>query len=169
MISSSLRRPVKMASNSRLVSAAPRGWPAWARARAAGKSTEALVTLISPLSCRDFCEVAGDLQEIVQQGMAVFGCDALGMELHAMDGMAFVHHALDHAVFRCRGDVQRCRHAGRIDGERVIACSQEIIVEAAEYRPAGVMHAGQFAVHGLGRAHDPAAIDLADGLMAQAD
>src|SRR5437588_5949225 len=120
MISSSLRRPVKMASNSRVVSAALRGWPAWAKAKAAGKSTAALVTFISGLSCQFFGEVARDLQEIVEQGVAVLRGDALGMELHAMDGMGLVHHALDHAVLGCRGDFQACRHARRIDGQGMI-------------------------------------------------
>ena len=168
MISSSLSRPVKMASNSRLVSATPSGWPAWARARAAGKSTEALVTFMSRLHAGTLAKSRAMVQEVVQQGMAVFGCDAFGMELHAMDGMGLVHHALDHAVLAGGGDFQRRRHAGRIDGEGVIARGQEIIVEAAEHRLAGVMHAGQLAVHRFGRAHDAAAIDLADGLMAQA-
>src|SRR4051812_47646485 len=110
MISSSLRRPVKMASNNRLVFSALSGWPSCARARAAGKSTEALVTFIERPSCRFFGEVACDGQEIVEQGMTVFAGDALGVKLHAMDGMAFVHHALDYAVFRCGGDVQGGGH-----------------------------------------------------------
>src|SRR4051812_43721879 len=120
MISSSLRRPVKMASNSRTVSAALRGWPAWAKAKAAGKSTAALVTFMAGLSCRFFGEVARDLQEIVEEGVAVLRSDALGMELHAMHGMGPVHYALDHAILGCRGDFQACRHGGRIDGQRVI-------------------------------------------------
>src|SRR3954471_24948554 len=154
MISSSLRRPVKMASNSRTVSAALRGWPAWAKAKAAGKSTAALVTFMAGLSCRFFGEVARDLQEIIQKGVAILRGDAFGMKLHPVHRMALMHHALDHAVFGCRGDFQACRHARRIDGQGMIARRQEIIVEAAEYRLAAVMHAGKLAMHGLGRAHD---------------
>src|SRR4051812_26043142 len=128
MISSSLRRPVKMASNSRTVSAALRGWPAWAKAKAAGKSTAALVTFMAGLSCRFFGEVARDLQEIVQKGVAVLRGDALWVELHTMDGMRLVHHALDHAILGCRGDFESRRHGGRIDGQGMIARCQEIIV-----------------------------------------
>src|SRR5216110_56412 len=130
MISSSLRRPVKMASNSRLVSSQLSGWPAWAWARLAGKSTEALVTFMEG-SGGHFGEVARDRKEIGQQRMAVFGGDAFGMEWHAMHGMAFMHHALDHPILAGGGDVQRRRHRRRIDGQGMIAGGEKIIVEAA--------------------------------------
>src|SRR3954465_8659501 len=120
MISFSVRRPVKMASNSPLVFSAESGWPSWAKARAAGKSTEALVTFMERSSCRFFGEVARNGQEVVEQGMAILRGDALGMKLHAMDGMTLVHHALDHAVFRCRRDIQHRRHGRRIDSQGVI-------------------------------------------------
>ena len=48
-------------------------------------------------------------EEIRQQGMAIFRGDAFGMKLHAMHGMALVHHALDHAVLAGGGDFQHSR------------------------------------------------------------
>ena len=85
-----------------------------------------------------------------------------------MHGMGLVHHALDDAVLAGGGDFQRGRHAFGRDGEGMIARRLEIVVQAAEHAFAGVMDARQLAVHRLGRAHDLAAIGLADGLMAQA-
>src|ERR1700739_4223221 len=138
MISSSLRRPVKMASNSRLVSAVLSGWPPGPRVRIAGKSTETLVTFMPAPSRRHMREVACDLKEVAEQSVAVLRSDTFGMELHAMHGMVLVHHALDHAVLAGGGDLQRRRHGGRIDGQRMIAGGEEVVVEAAKHRLAGV-------------------------------
>ena len=48
--------------------------------------------------------------------MAVFRRDAFGMELHAMDGMGFVHHALDDAILAGGCDFQR---SGMLSGAMV--------------------------------------------------
>ena len=54
-------------------------------------------------SCRS-CErgLVRHAQEILQQRVAVLRGDAFGMELHAVHGMGFVHHAHDDAVVASR-------------------------------------------------------------------
>src|SRR5665213_3921052 len=100
--------------------------------------------------------------------MAVFRCDAFGMKLDAMHGMRFVHHALYDAVAACRGHFEIGRHTVRRDSQRVIARGLEIIVKAAKDAFAGVMNARNLAMHRFRRAHDPAAIHLADRLVTEA-
>ena len=58
-------------------------------------------------SCRNAREFFRERQEILQQRVAVLRRDAFGMELDAMDGMGFVHHALDDAVVAGGGDFER--------------------------------------------------------------
>ena len=53
----------------------------------------------------------GDIEEILQHQVPVIGRNALGMELHAMDGQPAVGEAHDQAVGGLRGDT-RVRAAG---------------------------------------------------------
>ena len=101
--------------------------------------------------------------------MAMLRGDALGMELHAMHGIALVLQAHDHAVGRLRGDLELVGQARALDHQRMIARGGEVLRDAGEHALAGVMHLRQLAMHQGRRAHHAAAIDLADGLMAEAD
>ena len=67
------------------------------------------------------------------------------------------------------GDFQRGGQALRRDGQRMVARRLEGAVDAAEDRAAGVADLADLAVHQRRRAHDLAAIDLADRLVAEAD
>src|SRR3990170_1162958 len=100
--------------------------------------------------------------------MAMLRRDALGMELHAMHGIARVLEAHDYAICRLRGDFERFRQACALDHERMVARGGEVLRDAGEDALAGVMHLRQLAMHEARRAHDAAAIDLADGLVPEA-
>ena len=112
---------------------------------------------------------AGKVEEVDKQLMAVLRGDALGMELHAVHRIAFVLQAHDHAVGGLGGDLQRVGQALALDHQRMIARGREILRNAGEHALAGVMHFRQLAMHQGRRAHHAAAIDLADGLMAETD
>src|SRR5262245_8949025 len=112
---------------------------------------------------------AGKVEKIGKKPMPVLRSDALGMKLHAMHGVALVLQTHDDAVACLRRDLQRVGQAGALDHERMVARGGEVLRDAGEHAFTGVMHLRQFAVHQGRRTHDPAAIDLADGLMAEAD
>lgn len=109
-----------------------------------------------------------DIEEILQEGMAIFRGDALGMKLDAMHGAALVHHTHDRAVIRCSGDFECSRHRLSLDDEGMVTRCFEIIIEAPEDASSRVMDAAEFAMHGHRRSYDLAAVGLPDGLMAQA-
>ena len=50
--------------------------------------------------------VGGEVEEILQQQVAMLGGDAFGMELHAVHRQALMHQAHDQAVVGLRGDGQ---------------------------------------------------------------
>src|SRR3546814_6378682 len=75
----------------------------------------------------------GELQEVVQQRVALLRGDALRMELHAVDRQGPVLQAHDHAVVGGRRDLQPVVGEGRrIDGERVVARGGERRGQAGE-------------------------------------
>ena len=53
--------------------------------------------------------------------MALFGGDALGMELHAMHGMRLVLQAHDDAVVRLGRDLEAIGQGRALDDQRMIA------------------------------------------------
>ena len=119
-------------------------------------------TLCAPL-------YAGKIEEIGEELMPVLRGDALGVELHAVHGIALVLQAHDHAVGGLRGDLQHVGKARPLDHEGVVARGGEVLRDAGKHALAAVMDLRQLAMHQGRRAHHAAAIDLADGLMAEAD
>ena len=101
--------------------------------------------------------------------MAVLRGDALGVELDAVHGIALVLEAHDYAVARLRRDLEHRGQGCAIDDQRMIASCSEVLRDAGKNSLAGVMQLGQLAVHQRGRPDHAAAIDLADGLMTEAD
>src|SRR5262245_61061698 len=112
---------------------------------------------------------AGKVEEIGEEPMPVLGGDALGMKLNAVHGIALVLQPHNDAVASLRRNFQRLGQACGLDHERMVARGGEVLGDAGEHPLAGVMHLRQFAVHQRRRAHDAAAINLADGLMAETD
>src|SRR5262245_61684658 len=64
---------------------------------------------------------AGDLQEVLQDLVALLRRDALGVELHAVDRQRAVLHRHDQPVVGFGGDVQAFRQSRAVDDQRVIA------------------------------------------------
>src|SRR5450759_2052155 len=111
----------------------------------------------------------GEIEKILQQQTAMFGRDALGMELHAVHrqaGMRKPHHQM---IIGFGVDGELARHAGAIEHQRMIARRLEWSVDAAEHAGVGVTNFGQFAMHRHRCAHDFAAEGLADCLMTETD
>ena len=96
------------------------------------------VSHVCPLYATDmrravFCVPGGgDVEEILEDQVAVLGGDRLRMELHAVDRIVLVHGAHDDAVLGGGGHLQNVRHGLRRDGQRVIAGRLEGVVDAAE-------------------------------------
>src|SRR5262245_2298902 len=107
----------------------------------------------------------GESEEVGEQRVSVLGGDALGVKLHAPDGMHLVLEPHDEPVsFRRHHELLRQIRA--LDDQGVVAGHLEIARQGAKHALAGVMDLRELAVHRLGCAHDPAAVGLANGLMA---
>ena len=65
--------------------------------------------------------------------MPVFGEQALGVELHAFDGVIAVADAHNGAVFRPRRDVQMLGQAGAVNHQAVIARANHRVGQAFEH------------------------------------
>ena len=111
----------------------------------------------------------GEIEEILQDEMAVLGSDALGMKLHAVHRKRAVLQRHHQAVAGLRGDCKIVRHRGALDHERMIARRLERAIDTAEHAFSLVAHLGELAVDGDRRAHHLAAERLADRLVAEAD
>ncbi len=101
--------------------------------------------------------------------MAVLRGDALGVELHAVDRMLDVHQAHDQAVLGGGDGREAGRQRLALDDQRVIAGAGEFVIEAAEDATAVVGDGRGLAVHQVRGADHPAAVGLADRLMAETD
>src|SRR5262245_16090533 len=112
---------------------------------------------------------AGDLEEILQDLVALLRSDAFGMELHAMHRQRAMLHRHDQPVIGLGGDMQAVRQRRAVDDQRVIAGGLEGLGRALEHALAGVGDHRQLAVHELGRPLDVAAKGLADRLVTEAD
>src|SRR5262249_55413676 len=105
-----------------------------------------------------------ELEEILQDQMAVRGGDALGMKLQAVDREACVRNAHDEPIVGLRSQCQLVRHAGAIDHERMIPRRLERGIDAAKDAAAAVPDFRKLAVDRHRRAHDLSAERLADRL-----
>ena len=91
------------------------------------------------------------------------------MELHALDrelAMAQAHHQ---PVFRFGGHLEHVGHGVALHDERVVARRGERARQTGEHAHAVVPDLRGLAVHHARRAHDVAAVELADALQAEAD
>src|SRR5262245_14078709 len=111
---------------------------------------------------------AGKVEEVGEEPMPVLRGDALRMKLHTVHGVALVLQPHNDAVARLSRNLQRVGQAGALDYERMVARGREVLRNAGEDAFAGVMHLRQFAVHQGRRTHDATAINLTDGLVAEA-
>ncbi len=100
--------------------------------------------------------------------MPVFGPDAFGVELHALDGQRLVPQAHDRAVRQFCRHLQHIGQAGAVDHQRMIARGQKRCGQAPEHAKPRVMDLAHLAMHDFAVALDGAAKGLADGLMAKA-
>src|SRR5262245_55597219 len=82
---------------------------------------------------------AGKVEKTGEQPMAVLRGDALGMELHAVHGVALVLQPHDDAVPRLGRNLQRLGQARGLDHERMVARGGEVLGDACEHAFAGVM------------------------------
>jgi len=101
--------------------------------------------------------------------MSVFRRYAFRMKLYAMNRMPLVHDTHDHSVIGVRRDLEVAADATGVDCQRMVARGHKIVIQALEYASAVMMDARDFAMNGLGRTDNAAAIDLTNGLVAQAD
>src|SRR5687768_1720153 len=134
---SAIRKPpiwLGVASPDMMMSKAPSAssrvsfWPAASFARK---------DLISAMSGRRPAPGAGiercrDLQEILENAVAVLGGDAFGVELHAVHRIGSMAHSHDHAVLGMGGRHEVIRHRFRPDGQRMVAGRREGAVDAVE-------------------------------------
>src|SRR4029079_10422336 len=171
--------PDIMRSKAPAASSVVRDWPAAALAISPLRSSLTTVSSMgsNPASRRTTFDATaargipprGQIEEILQQQMAVLGGDALGMKLHAVHGPRLVRKPHDQAVIGFGGDAERVRKAIALDHQRMVARRLERAVDAAEHAFAAMAHLAELAVHRLRRAHHLAAERLADGLMAETD
>lgn len=80
-----------------------------------------------------------------------------------------MHDTHDHSVVGARRDLEVAADAAGFDRQRMVARGHKIVIQAPEYASAAMMDARDFAMNGLGCTDNAAAIDLTNGLVAQAD
>src|SRR5690606_35094578 len=117
---------------------------------------------------------ARDLEEVLQQRVAVLAEDGFGMELHAVDRVLAVAQAHDRLVaavgiVRPGRDLEAVREAVGRDHQRMVARGLEAVGQPGEHACPGVADGRGLAVHDPAGAHHAAAVGLADGLVAEAD
>src|SRR6185295_2410251 len=106
-------------------------------------------------------------QEIAEQGLALGGEDGLGVELHALHGVAAMAQPHDLPVLGAGGDLEIGGEALPQHHQRVIASGLESRREAGEDAAPVVLDARGLPVHLHRRPRHRAPEGLADGLMAQ--
>src|SRR5258708_10395044 len=109
--------------------------------RAPGKRLRRLLVLLRRM-------LAGDLEEVLQDLVAVLGGDALGVELHAMDGQRLVAQAHDD-VAGLGGDFEILWETGTVDDPRMLARGLEGGRDVLEHALAFVLPARSPTMHGF--------------------
>src|SRR5690554_3921250 len=114
------------------------------------------------------------LWKVGQQLMALAGKDRLGVELHPLHVELPVAKAHDQPrgdviVVDPGGDLQAVGQRGALHHQGMVAGHLQRVLEAREEPEPRVANGRGLAVHHLGGAHHLAAVDLADGLVTQAD
>ena len=90
------------------------------------------------------------------------------MELHALDRELAVAQAHHQPVLGLGGDLEHVGHRVAGDDERVVARRGERVRQPGEHAGVRVADLRRLAVHHVRRAHDRAAVQLADALQAEA-
>jgi len=109
-----------------------------------------------------------EFEEVFQEFLVVLGEDGFGVELDAVDWGFLLGDAHDFAFFGPSGDFEAIGQGLAFDDERVISGGLEGTGFVGEDALALVEDGRGFAVHWTIRADDSAAIDLADGSVAEA-
>jgi len=92
---------------------------------------------------------AGDIEKILQDQMAVFGCDAFGMKTGTpWIGNSRCANPITRLSSVCAVTIRSTWHARAIDDKRVITCCLERSVDAAKDTRAFVTDIGQLAMDG---------------------
>src|SRR5215475_6947078 len=110
-----------------------------------------------------------DVEEVLEDQMAILGRDAFGVELDAMHRKPPMREAHHEAIRRFGRDGKVGRQAVAFHYQRMIARGMEGPVDPTEDAGAVVSHLRHLAVHRHGRPHHLAAKGLADRLVAEAD
>src|SRR5262245_21339158 len=113
----------------------------WIRCRNSGEGWASMVA-----SCRVAGGVnvatprrqTGEIEEVGEQRVSVLGGDALGVELHAVDGVRLVFKPHDEPV-GFRGHDQVLRQAGPLDDQRVVARNFETHRQRGKHALAGML------------------------------
>src|SRR5262245_17445857 len=111
----------------------------------------------------------GNVEEVAQDQVAMFGGDALRMELNAVHRKAAMGEPHDQAVVGLGRHHEVGRQARPLDHQRMVAGGLERRIDAAEDAFAPVLDLGELAVHLRRRAHHLATERLPDRLVAEAD
>ena len=76
--------------------------------------------------------LADQLEKVPHELFSVLAEHRLGMELHAVDRLFDMGHALNHAVVAARRDAQGARERIRRQAQRVVACELDAVGQAGE-------------------------------------
>src|SRR5579885_1843499 len=144
------------AASSRVSAAPVAALPISVRKRSIGS----LSLLRVPLRC--------EVEEVLQNDLAMLGGDALRMKLHAVHGMRFMRKRNHNAVGGLRRDLEIFWHRLALHHKRMITRCFESIVDAVEHAFAVMLDLRELPVH-WPCAHNVAAISGADCLMAETD
>jgi len=101
--------------------------------------------------------------------MAIFGFDTFRVKLYAVNRMNFVGQAHNQPILCFSGNFKTVRQTVSFHNQRMIACGPERIAEAPENCFITMVDITDLAVHQVRGADHPAAVNLANGLMAETD
>jgi len=108
-------------------------------------------------------------QEILYHRVAMFGRDAFGVKLNAVDGQAFMGKTHDGAIFCGGGDVQAIGQAFALDHKGVVARGLKGGRKAGKDAGVLMLNGAHFAMHDFLGLNDFAAKGLTNGLVPKAN